>query len=90
MGAKLRRNCATYEAYDPKLAPAMRPATIQRLVEDAVADIGTLVDTNADLLASLKLAEDFMAGFEDDELQDGINRRLETIRLAIANAEALT
>lgn len=41
------------------------------------------------LLAALKLAESFMAGFEDDELQDGINDRLATIRAAIAAAEPI-
>lgn len=39
------------------------------------------------LLAALKLAEAFMAGFEDDDLQDGINQRLGEIRAAIAKAE---
>lgn len=39
------------------------------------------------LLAALKLAESFMAGFEDDEAQEGINDRLATIRAALAAAE---
>lgn len=39
------------------------------------------------MLAALRLAERFMAGFEDDDLQDGINQRLATIREAIAMAK---
>lgn len=41
------------------------------------------------LLAALRLAESFMAGFEDNEAQDGINDRLATIRAAIAAAEPI-
>jgi len=41
------------------------------------------------LLKALKVAEDFMAGFEDDEVQDGINEKLKLIRCAIQEAEAL-
>ena len=39
------------------------------------------------LLEALKLAESFMAGFEGDEMQDGIDERLATIRAAMAAAE---
>lgn len=39
------------------------------------------------LLRELKLAERFMRGFEDDEMQPGINARLSFIRAAIAEAE---
>lgn len=39
------------------------------------------------LLAALKIAESFMAGFEGDEMQDGIDERLATIRAAMAAAE---
>jgi hypothetical protein len=41
------------------------------------------------LLGALKSAESFMAGFEGDELQDGIDESLRLIRDAIAQAEAL-
>ena len=41
----------------------------------------------AKLLAALKDAESFIAGFEDDECQAGINDRLARIRTAIALAE---
>jgi hypothetical protein len=39
------------------------------------------------LLASLKRAESFISGFEDDELQEGIADLLACIRGAIAEAE---
>lgn len=41
------------------------------------------------LLEALVDAEAFMAGFEDDELQDGINDRLAKIRAAIAKGRTL-
>lgn len=40
------------------------------------------------LLTACELAEDFMAGFEDDESQTGINERLHSIRNAIATTRA--
>jgi hypothetical protein len=36
-----------------------------------------------DLRAALEIAERFMSGFEDDELQDGINDKLAAIRAAL-------
>jgi len=39
------------------------------------------------LLAALKLAESFMASFEGDEVQEGIDERLATIRAAILAGE---
>lgn len=41
------------------------------------------------LLASLKNAENFMAGFEDDDVQEGINDLLTSIRKTICEAELL-
>lgn len=41
-------------------------------------------------LAALKLAESFIAGFEGDELQDGISDMLAEIRGAIAQSESPT
>jgi hypothetical protein len=38
------------------------------------------------LLAALKIAEDFMSGFEGDELQEGIDDKLAQIRAAITEA----
>lgn len=46
-----------------------------------------LVATPTSLLAELKMAEDFMASFEGDELQEGIDEKLAAIRTAIAKAE---
>lgn len=40
------------------------------------------------LLARLKEAERFIAGFKDDDLQEGINTMLAAIRAAIAKAGA--
>jgi len=39
------------------------------------------------MLAALKKAEEFMRGFEDDEMQEGINARLATLRAAIELSE---
>ncbi|MCR6672164.1 hypothetical protein [Devosia ginsengisoli] len=89
MAGKLHRNVASYEAYDASVVPSFHPDAISRFVKDAQADIGTLADVNFDLLAALKLAEEIMAGFEDDALQEGINQRLASIRTVIAGAEAL-
>ena len=41
----------------------------------------------AELLDALEDAESFMSGFEDDEVQDGINERLGRIRAALAKAQ---
>lgn len=40
-----------------------------------------------DLLAALDKAENFISGFEGDELQDGIDDLLATIRAAITRAK---
>ncbi|MBB5040836.1 hypothetical protein [Shinella fusca] len=37
-----------------------------------------------DVLSALKVAEEFMSGFEGDEMQDGIDGKLAIIRAAIA------
>lgn len=87
MALQLNRTVASYEAVDAKFMPSLVPAAITAFVQDAQADIGKLADVNADLLTALQLAEDFMAGFEGDELQDGIDQRLATIRSAIALAK---
>lgn len=39
-----------------------------------------------DLIDALKSAESFMSGFQDDELQEGINERLAKVRAALASA----
>lgn len=57
-----------------------RPA---KAAADALRDAAGVVDEQT---AALRLAESFMAGFEGDEMQDGIDERLATIRAAIASA----
>jgi hypothetical protein len=39
------------------------------------------------MLAALKLAEDFMSGFEGDREQEGLAEKLATIRAEITKAE---
>ncbi len=46
-----------------------------------------LIAAAPDLLTELEKAEDFMSGFEGDELQDDIDEKLVTIRAAIAKAK---
>lgn len=53
----------------------------------ALMNRGDLFDC---LVAALKLAEDFMAGFEGDSLQVGIDERLRAVRAAIAQAELMS
>ena len=45
-----------------------------------------LIAVAPELLEALELAERFMRGFEDDELQEGVNAQLLTIRCIIAKA----
>ena len=42
------------------------------------------------MLAALHLAESFMSGFEGDEMQEGIDGKLDTLRAAIAKATGST
>jgi AcrR family transcriptional regulator len=46
-----------------------------------------MIDASSDMVDALRQAETFMASFEDDALQDGINERLAAVRAAIAKAE---
>jgi hypothetical protein len=50
-------------------------------------EVARVIAATPNALAALKIAEDFMSGFEGDELQDGIDDKLATIRAAIAKAE---
>ena len=43
----------------------------------------------SELLATLEISEGFISGFEDDELQAGINELLARVRNAISDAKAL-
>lgn len=45
-----------------------------------------LIAAAPELLAALQLAEAFMAGFEGDELQEGMDGKLAAARAAIAKA----
>jgi hypothetical protein len=45
-----------------------------------------MVAASLQMLKALKIAESFMAGFEDDEMQEGINDKLSMMRAAIAAA----
>lgn len=49
-------------------------------------NMGKVEASDTSALAALQLAESFMAGFEGDEMQDGIDSKLATIRAAIAQA----
>lgn len=40
-----------------------------------------------EMLAALERAEAFIAGFEDDETQEGVTEMLAAIRAALANAK---
>lgn len=59
------------------------------LIEEvgAFIEAARAADPQPTVLAALKQAEEFMRGFEDDELQEGINERLATVRAAIELAE---
>lgn len=50
-------------------------------------EVAHIIAAAPNVLAALRIAEDFMSGFEGDELQDGIDEKLATIRAAIAKAE---
>jgi hypothetical protein len=84
--AKLRRTVASYEAHDPAVACDFDKRVLRNLVGDAIADIGTLADLATDLLGALKAAEAFIAGFEDDETQDGMAELLDMVRGPITKA----
>ncbi|MEW6163615.1 MAG: hypothetical protein AB1642_00990 [Pseudomonadota bacterium] len=45
-----------------------------------------LIAAAPELLSALRIAEDFMSGFEDDEVQEGMVTKLAGIRAAITKA----
>lgn len=47
-----------------------------------------VIQQRDELLAAAKIGEDFMSGFEGDELQEGVDENLATIRAAIAKVGA--
>ena len=54
---------------------------------EEAAQNAALIAAAPDLLRAARTAERFMAGFEDDEMQHGINENLALIRSAIEEAE---
>lgn len=68
-------------------SPPDFPRPEQWLVDAAVTDIVRALNSREALLAALKSAEAFMAGFETDPGQE-LDEQLATIRAAIAQAEA--
>jgi hypothetical protein len=72
---------ASGEYHVVSMHPSQDPYTIE--VRKANA---RLIASAPELVEALRLAEDFMAGFEGDEAQDGIDARLATVRAAIAKA----
>jgi hypothetical protein len=55
--------------------------------EDDAKEVEAARNCVQEMLVALRAAEGFMAGFEGDELQDGIDERLALVRAAIAKAE---
>lgn len=57
-----------------------------RTIDNMQAEINALQAQHANMLAALAVAEDFMSGFEDDEVQEGMAEKMAQIRDAIAKA----
>lgn len=55
--------------------------------DDNIALLSSLIVNAPAALASLKMAEEFMSGFEGDEMQEGISAKLATVRATIAQLE---
>src|SRR5690606_804850 len=70
---------------DGRLAPVAQPYGVNSDGTDLFAN-ARLIAAAPELLAALTEAEVFMAGFEGDELQDGIDAKLQQARAAIAKA----
>jgi len=92
--SKFKCGCLNYCGDDPcihsrEAEPCKSYKARQQAARQEAERRAALAELPLILLASLKLAEDFIAGFEDDELQDGINERLATIRNTIKEAEVL-
>lgn len=87
-------DCTVYCGDDPRLRdgrcqPCQPSLDRQKALEVARVRQEAMDAISYKLLASLKEAENFMAGFEDDDVQEGINDLLESIRKTIAEAEGL-
>lgn len=72
--------CPVSNYTDPSTAP------FRERTESEVLETARLLAAAPELLEELEAAEEFMAGFEGDETQDGINSKLASIRAAIAKA----
>lgn len=73
---KFQDGAKVSRAYEMAMGEAFNPRATAMLFRAA-----------PDLLAALDQAESFIAGFEDDELQEGIDGMLAAIRAAIAKAK---
>lgn len=61
----------------PKRVSEASPAHIANLIADAQADIGQMA-------RALRRAEQFISGFEGDDLQDGVVELLRYLRAALS------
>lgn len=73
----------TLEQYTREIGAGGEPA-----YPDWANDLKAVAAEREQLLAALLAAESFMAGFEGDELQEGIDEKLDAIRAALAAAGA--
>lgn len=55
-------------------------------ISDLAAEVGALRRSNARLVKVARRAESFIAGFEDDDTQEGVPALLGDLRHAIAEA----
>ena len=55
-------------------------------IGEAIEPDARLIAAAPDMLAALAIAEAFMSGFEDDEMQEGMAEKMAQIRAAIAKA----
>ncbi len=60
--------------------------TPNTLIADLAAEVESLRRSNARLVNAARRAEGFIAGFEDDDTQEGIPALLGDLRYAIAEA----
>ena len=67
-----------------KVLAAQRALTIQELVEGKLSE---LLSEKATLKEILGQAEDFISGFEDDDVQEGVPALLSKLRAAIQEME---
>lgn len=61
--------------------------TVAQSQDDEMEGNVNLIVAAPELLEALKMAEDFMTGFEGDDMQEDIDFKLHKIRASIAKAE---